>query len=229
MRLINEAVHDLFSNGNHLYFKISGTHENDTSYVRLNEKASESITKDEYFKGLYGEKYKFIMHYMKENPSSSSFGEDGSVYVCPHQESVIYKFDRNGSLVRKYHEMRKTDNIFDISVQGESIWCVYTSTHTVKRFSLRDGKEELTLSEGHPGGRKGTVFTYPESIIFHDDTAFIADRGNKRIARTDLSTMKTESYMEMPEPVYRYERLGSLEYVLMNADLYELQPGHGEG
>ncbi|HSP47074.1 MAG TPA: hypothetical protein VLN47_03250 [Clostridiaceae bacterium] len=229
MRLINEAVHDLFSNGNHLYFQISGPHEKDTSYVRLNEKASESITKDEYFKGLYGEKYKFIMHYMKENPSSSSFGEDGSVYVCPHQESVIYKFDRNGSLVRKYHEMRKTDNIFDISVQGESIWCVYTSTHTVKRFSLRDGKEELTLSEGHPGGRKGTVFTYPESIIFHDDTAFIADRGNKRIARTDLSTMKTESYMEMPEPVYRYERLGSLEYVLMNADLYELQPGHGEG
>lgn len=229
MRLINEAVHDLFSNGNYLYFKVSGPKENETRFVRLHAEGPESITKDEYFKGLYGEKYKYIMHYMKEKPSASAFGEDGSVYVCPHQESVIYKFDRNGSLVRKYHEMKKPDNIYDIAVQGESIWCVYTSAHTVKRFSLKDGKEELTLSEGHPGGKKGTVFTYPESILLEEDTVFVADMGNKRVARTDLSTMETESYMEMPEPVYRYARLGSTEYVLLNADLYELPAGHGEG
>lgn len=222
MRLINEAVHDLFSTGNYLYFQISGAQESENRFARLNGLESETITKDEYFKGLYGEKYKFIMHYMKDRPAARSFAKDGSVYVCPPQESIIYKFDKNGSLVRKYHEMRKIDNISDIEVQEESIWCVFTTAHTVKRFSLKDGKEELSLSEGNPGGRKGTVFTYPESILVKEDTIFVSDMGNKRITKTDLTTMETESYLEFPEPVYRYERLGDAEFVLLNSDLYQL-------
>lgn len=222
MRLINEAVHDLFSTGNFLYFQISGTDENENRYARLTGLESETITKDEYFKGLYGEKYRYIMHYMKDRPAASSFAKDGSVYVCPPQESIIYKFDKNGSLVRKYHEMRSTDSIHDIAVQEESIWCVYTDAHTVKRFSLKDGKEELSLSEGNPGGRKGTVFTYPESILVGDDAIFVADMGNKRITKTDIATLQTESYLELQEPVYRFERIGDAEFVLLNSDLYQV-------
>lgn len=222
MRLINEAVHDLFANGNSLYFQISGTHENENRFARLSGEESETITKDEYFKGLYGDKYKYIMHYMKDQPAARSFTKDGSVYVCPSKESIIYKFDKNGSLVRKYHEMRKIDNIYDIAVQEESIWCVYTSAHTIKRFSLKDGKEELSLSEGNPGGRKGTVFTYPESILVKDDAIFVADMGNRRIAKTDLTTLETESYLELSESVYRFERLGDKEFVLLNSDLYQI-------
>jgi hypothetical protein len=55
---------------------------------------------------------------------------------------------------------------YDISLHENSIWCAYPTSHTVKRFSLQDGKEELIISEGSMGDDRGTIFCYPESILF---------------------------------------------------------------
>ena len=60
--------------------------------------------------------------------------------------------------------MEQVDAVYDIAVYGDSIWCAYPTSHTVKRFSLEDGSLEVSISDGEIGMDRGSLFCYPESL-----------------------------------------------------------------
>ena len=222
MKLIKELIYDLFADDNFLYFEVPDERGEDTQYMRYNEFNFEVINSEQYFKGRYGINYKKIMHYFKDRKASTVTDRNGDLFVCFYQESIIYKFDKNGLLLRKYNQMKDIDTVYDIALQDNSIWCAYPTSHTVKRFSLEDGKEELSVSEGSIGDDRGTIFCYPESILIEGDVMYVSDMGNKRICKVDLNTLKADSYIELPEPVLGYERLRSMEFVALDSGIYLL-------
>jgi hypothetical protein len=222
VKLIKEIVYDLFTDDNFLYFEVPKESEEDTQYMRYNEFNFEVIKKEEYFKARYGKDYEKIMDYFKDKNTSRITGKDGSMFVCFYQESIIYKFDKNGSLIRRYDQMQEIDTVYDIALQDNSIWCAYPTSHTVKRFSLENGEEELSVSEGSMRDNRGTIFSYPESILVQGNVMYVSDMGNKRICKVDLISLDVESYIEFSEPVLGYERLRNMEFVLLDSGLYLL-------
>ena len=222
MKLINKLTNGLFTDDKFLYFQTSDKRGENTQYIRYNELNLEAIKMEEYFKAYYGINYEKIMYYFKDCQAARTIHKDGSVFVCFYQESVIYKFDRNGLLIRKYYEMKSIDTIYDIALYENSIWCAYPTSHTIKRYSLEDGNEELTISEGSMGDDRGTIFCYPESILIQDNTMFVSDMGNKRLCKVDLITLEIENYIELPEQIFGYERLGNMEFVMLSSGLYLL-------
>lgn len=63
------------------------------------------ITEEEYFKALYVEIYEAMVDRFEDRSTSRCGEQDGFLYVCYDQESIIYNFDSNRSLIRKYEEM----------------------------------------------------------------------------------------------------------------------------
>lgn len=222
VKLIDKNAYASFTDENYLYFKVFDKRGDNEQYERYNGVNLEVIKKEEFFRAYYGVNYEKIMHYFKDYHTSRAFYRDGSVFVCFYQESIIYKFDRNGSLIRKYDEMRSIDTVYDIALHENSIWCAFPTSHTVKRFSLEDGKEELTVSEGSMGCERGTIFCYPESILVQDNIMYVSDMGNKRICKVDLRTLEVDNYKELTEPIFGYERIKNMEFMLLNSGLYLL-------
>lgn len=221
LREIRDSISGLFSDGNSLYLAATDI-RNNKAYMRYQDRGFESVTFDEYYRSRYGKNHKLIRACFKDMSTSRAIGRDGAIYVCHYQESVICKFDQSGALVRKYEEMGKVDRIHDIAIQGESIWCAYPTSHTIKRFSLQDGRLEVSLSEGDFGSDRGTIFSYPERLSIHGNTMYVSDMGNARVCRVDLNTLAVESHVEMAKPVYGFERLGNKEFVLSGSKLYLL-------
>lgn len=215
---ISDSVAVLFSDRKYLYFATSDN-MNNKKYMKYRV-IIEAVTHDEFFKARYGEHYERIMTCFPEWSTSTSIDNDGAVYACYYQESIIYKFDSKGSLVRKYEEMGQVDTIYDIAVYGNSIWCAYPTSHTVKRFSLKDGSLEASISEGDIGMDSGTIFSYPESLTLQGNMLYVSDMGNRRVCRVDLDTLVVDTHLEVEAPVFGYERLGDEEFVLVGSKLY---------
>lgn len=218
MILISDSVKVLFSERRYLYFATSDSRDS-MKYMKYRV-VIEAITHDEFYKAYYGEHYERIMVYFQEWSSSRSISQDGSIYVCYYQDSIIYKFDSEGSLVRKYEEMGQVNTIYDIVVYGDSIWCAYPTSHTVKKFSLGDGSLEASISEGDIGMDSGTIFSYPESLTLQGNILYVSDTGNRRVCRVDLDTLVVDTHLKVDGAVYHYERLGDEEFVLVNSELY---------
>lgn len=211
MKLISKNVIHSFVQGDYLYF-IEEV-KNSIKYYRYGKDTIEDILESEYYSKFYGTNYKKIIYYFGNSPTQRSFGEDGSLYVCFFQESKIYKFDNHGSLNRVYESMGCYDTIYDILIEGNSIWCAYPTSHTIKRFFLETEELEVVVSEGTIGGDRGTIFCYPETITRFQNDIYVADMGNKRICKVDLSSYKTKEYLKFESNVYGYERTNDMEFV----------------
>jgi len=116
--------------------------------------------------------------------------------------------------------MEQVDAVYDIAVYGDSIWCAYPTSHTVKRFSLEDGSLEVSVSDGGIGMDRGSLFCYPESLTLLENMLYVSDMGNERVCRINLDTLEVETYLEPDGPVFQYERVGEVEFVLVGTELY---------
>ena len=218
LKLIRESVAGIFSSNKDLYYSVSDDYGN--REYRKYRGEIEEITEEEYFKAFYGELYEPMVARFKDRSTSRCWDQEGSLYVCYYQESVIYKFDRSGSLMRTYEEMGQVDTVYDIAVYGDSIWCAYPTSHTVKRFSLEDGSLEVSISDGEIGMDRGSLFCYPESLTLLGNMLYVSDMGNEKVCRINLDTLEVETYLELDGPVFRYERVEDEEFVRVSNELY---------
>jgi hypothetical protein len=212
----------MFNDDEFLYFQELDERGNNVNYIRYGKSGRENIQKEDYFRARYGPYYKKIMAYFDNHPTSTTTHSDGSVFVCFYQESIIYRFDRNGILIRKYSEMGDIDTIYDVAIQKNSIWCAYPTSHTIKRFSIENGKEEMTVSEGRIGDDRGTVFCFPESISIYNYQLFVSDMGNQRICKVDLGTLEVDVHVQLSELVFGYGRAEEMEFAMLDTGLYLL-------
>ncbi len=218
LKLISESVAELFSDSKEIYYVVSDDYGN-RAYRKCRGEIVE-ITEEEYFKAFYGELYEPMVTRFGDRSTSRCWDQDGSLYVCYEQESVIYKFDRSGALLRKYEEMGQIDTVYDIAVYGNSIWCAYPTSHTVKRFSLEDGSLEVSVSDGGISMDRGSLFCYPESLTLLGNMLYVSDMGNERVCRINLDTLGVETYLELDGAVFQYERVGDEEFVQISNELY---------
>lgn len=218
LKLISESVAEIFSDSKDLYYVVSDDYGN--REYRKYRGETVGIMEEEYFKAFYGELYEPMLVRFGDRSTSRCWDQEGSLYVCYYQESVVYKFDRSGSLLRKYEEMGQIDTVYDIAVYGNSIWCAYPTSHTVKRFSLEDGSLEVSISDGEIGMDRRSLFCYPESLTLLENMLYVSDMGNEKVCRINLDTLEVETYLELDGAVFQYERVGDEEFVQISNDLY---------
>ena len=137
LKLISESVAEIFSDSKDLYYVVSDDYGN-REYRKYRGEIV-GIMEEEYFKAFYGELYEPMVARFGDRSTSRCWDQDGSLYVCYYQESVIYKFDRSGSLLRKYEEMGQVDTLYVSDMGNEKVCRINLDTLEVETYLELDG------------------------------------------------------------------------------------------
>ncbi|QQE73506.1 hypothetical protein KDJ56_16585 [Brevibacillus composti] len=122
----------LIKDGDSILFNKLGEYGEDLGYYRFNFKNIVEVSKTEYFKIKYGSAYEHVVKLFGDNITDSEFAPDGSLYVSFFQSSNIHHFDVHGVLLRTFEDPFNT--VYDIALDGNSIWCAYPTAHTIKNI-----------------------------------------------------------------------------------------------
>jgi RNA polymerase sigma factor (sigma-70 family) len=136
-----------------------------------------------------GQEYKFVKSWPAEmlglrEPSSIAVDKDGNFYITAR---IIYKFDPNGNLLRKFGSEGSGDGQFarpfGITVDGSgNIYVADTGNNRIQRF---DPDGNLLLKWGSQGFGDGQ-FKFPNGIAVDGlNNVYIADTQNHRIQKFD--------------------------------------------
>lgn len=201
-----------------LYYEMTDRGE-DIGYFSYSFGNIKKINKDTYSKEKFGIGYKNILKYFDNNVALRSYAtmEDGSIVVTEFKDSYIYKFDKNGNLIWVNDSMGKYDSIYSIAYHKDFLWCVYPVSSMIKKFSLNNFEEEISIGE-----RTNGIFNYPESAIVYNGKLYVCDMGNYRICTVDLATNKVEEYLKFNEPTWEYFKINGKEIVRLQSGIYIL-------
>jgi DNA-binding beta-propeller fold protein YncE len=212
MVLISQNSSYATRNNNSIYY-IEREWNNIDKYFKLSNKVKQEIDSDSFYREIYGIGYKKVLAKFGFKPLSVDYDAEGNIYVCFFQESLVYKLNKEGNILKIYEEMGKIDTIYDIAIEGEMIWCVYPTSHTIKKFALQDGRLLKTISEGDIGDEFGSIFTYPEDITIKDNYLYVSDMGNQRICSVNLITNEVKEYLKLKSNVFGFEKTDDMECI----------------
>jgi len=179
------------------------------------------VNEKEYFQKKYGNACEKIWTVYGNSMTSSIFDFDSNIYVNYYQDGLIRKFDNVGNLIMEYED--NFDTIYDIEVQGNSIWVAYPTANTIKKYALDNYEEEITLGERSDE----SIFCLPESIVIYGDYLYICDMGNCRIRKVDLGNLDIYDFMTFDEPVWEYVRTKEYEFVRLQSGIYSVKSSIG--
>jgi hypothetical protein len=146
--------------------------------------------------------------------------KDGTLITHFYQDSFFYKFNQQGEILWKTDLIGSFDTVYSIAIEGNSIWCAFPTNHTIKRYSLKTFKEEITIGDKEPWSYSAEIFNHPEDLFISGDLLYVADMGNERICKVDLKTFNIQEYKKLDEPVWSYMVVNNNELVLLDSGLY---------
>jgi len=214
-----EYIHSgwaLIADGDRILFHDSGEEGDKHDYYTY-DGILRQITEQEYFQKKYGNACEKIMTVYGKSMTGSMFDLDNNIYVNYYQDGLIRKFDHVGNLIKEYKD--NFDTIYDIEVQGNSIWVAYPTANTIKKYALDNYEEEFILGERSDV----SVLCLPESIVIYGDYLYICDMGNCRIRKVDLSNLELYDFMTFDEPVWEYVRIKENEIVRLQSGIYSVK------
>lgn len=174
------------------------------------------ISATQYFQLKYGQAFEKILKIYGDAITDTSYDLKGNLYVSFYQDGLIRKFNVNGNLINEFED--NFDTVYDIDIEGNSIWLAYPTANTIKRYALDDFAEEISLGDRS----NGTTFLLPESIVIYDGYLYVCDMGNHRIQKVNLSNLRIDNYRIFGEPVWEYVRTKNNEYVRLQSGIYLL-------
>ncbi|KOA19712.1 hypothetical protein CLHOM_18010 [Clostridium homopropionicum DSM 5847] len=114
--------------------------------------------------------------------------------------------------------MGKYDSIYSIAYDKDFLWCVYPVSNMIKKFSLNNFGEEISIGE-----RINGIFNYPVSAIVYDNKLYVCDMGNYRICTVDLAINEVKEYLKFNEPTWKYFKINGKEIVRLQSGIYILE------
>ncbi len=87
----------------------------------------------------------------------------------------------------------------------------------IVKYSLLQNRVVMRI-----GGDTSATFLNPVSVEEYDGFLFVCCKDARKIRRVRLSDYTVDEYKEFDEPVFKYLRVGSCEFVVLESGVYML-------
>jgi hypothetical protein len=191
-------------------------------YMRysLIDKSKSAVNIEEYNNVKSKNRYEI---FKKNHPNISisdsyiCFDELENLYFMFYQESVVYKYDKLGQLIKSYSFFGQFDTLYGIAIEKSSIWCLYSTSHMIRKFSLENLDEEISI-----GDESESILSYPQHLFVENGYVFVCDMGNKRICRINLVDFTLNEHIKFDEHIWEFYKSNSLEVIRLQSGIYIL-------
>lgn len=128
-------------------------------------------------------------------------------------------FTPEGSCVRRYEITYQGAPACNPVAYEKSLWCVVPERDAIINYSIDEARVLLRI-----GGGAQSAFSYPTSITLIRGNIYVCNRDSHKIRTVQIgnNTYAIDDYRTFNEPVYKYFRVGSREYALLDSGVYEI-------
>ncbi len=170
-----------------------------------------------YLEAKYGSEFQNISQILGDYISCTSavLESGGAVTLYPSGEMTF--FDTDGTVAKTSELIYQGCPARDIALDGACFWSTVPSKNAIVRYSPVEGRVLLRI-----GGGPSNAFDRPVSITKIDDKLYICNEGSCKIRTIRLEDYAVKDYAVFNEPVYKYFKIGTNEYVLLASGIYLL-------
>ena len=170
-----------------------------------------------YLEAKFGAEYKSIATALGDylTCSAAILKSGGVVSLYPTGELTL--FDVDGSVAWSGQLLYQEKETRDIALDGTCFWSTVPDINAIIRYSPVEKRVLLRI-----GGGSSTAFNRPVAISKYDDKLYICNKGNNKIRTIRLEDYAVKDYAVFNEPVNKYFRVGSKEYVLLDSGIYRI-------
>lgn len=222
LKIVSLDIVDLISFPSGILFVLKENLENDAVKVSfysfdIATKSIATVTKNAYLLSKFGPSYAPIAKQLGDYVSCDTAKLwNGHTFII-YSTGEMGIFDENGSLLRTGDLMYNDSPARDVTPDNNYIWSVVPEQNLIIKYSLLQNRVVMRI-----GGDNSTTFSSPVSIQEYDGYLYVCNKDSRKIRRVKLSDFSVEDYKEFDEPVYKYLRVGSDEFAVLDSGVYML-------
>ena len=180
-------------------------------------KSIATVTKNAYLLTKFGASYAPIAKQLGDYVSCDTAKLwNGQTFII-YSTGEIGIFDEKGELLHTGDLKYKDLPARDVTTDNNYIWSVVPSGNLIVKYSLLQNRVVMRI-----GGDNTTTFSNPVAIEEYDGYLYVCNQDTCKIKRIRLSDFSVDEYKEFDEPVYKYLRVGTNEFAVLESGVYML-------
>ena len=222
LKIVSLDIVDLLSFPSGILFVLKENLDNGTVKVSfysfdIATKSIASVTKSAYLLTKFGPAYTPIAKQLGDYVSCDTAKLwNGHTFII-YSTGEMGIFDEKGALVRTGDLMYGGVPARDVAVDNNYIWSAVPAKNMVVKYSLLQDRVVMRI-----GGEGSTTFVNPVSVEAYDGYLYVCCKDARKIRRMKLSDFTVDEYKEFDEPVFKYLRVGSYEFAVLESGVYML-------
>ncbi len=174
-----------------------------------------TVTKNAYLLTKFGNSFESIAKQLGDYVSCDVAKLwNGQTFII-YSSGEIGIFDENGTLLRTGDLTYRDAPARDVTTDNNYIWSVVPAKNLIIKYSLLQNRVVMRI-----GGDNSTTFSNPVAVSEYDGYLYVCNRDSCKIKRVRLDDFSVEEYKEFDEPVYKYIKVGSKEFVALASGVY---------
>lgn len=137
--------------------------------------------------------------------------------VVSYQDGRLLVIGNGGEIVSECSVEYLDNPACSPAVVGTDLWLAVPDSNAIINYSVKHNRTEFRI--GSPSAK---AFCHPTHISVYDNKLFICNANSYKIRTIGLDNYTDADYCVFNEPVYKYFRVGDVEYVVMQSGVYSL-------
>ena len=144
--------------------------------------------------------------------------------VLPDMRVIVLTPDSNCALFNKDGSLAWTgefsyhDNYVRSPFTNDKyFWCTVPEENSIVQFDAASLKTHIRIGNVDSG-----AFVSPVTLSIYDDVVYVCNSSIGKIKTVSLPSYAVDEYKTFEEPIYRYFRVGTAEFVWLKSGLYLL-------
>ena len=222
LKIVSVDIVDLLSFPSGILFVIKENLENGSVKVSfysfdIATKSIASVTKNAYLLTKFGAAYAPIAKQLGDYVSCDSAKLwNGDTFII-YSTGEMGIFNEDGALLRTGDLTYNGAPARDVAVDNNFIWSTVPSKNLIVKYSLLQNRVVMRI-----GGENTSTFATPVSVEEYDGYLYVCCKDSRKIKRVKLADFSVDEFKEFDEPVFKYLRVGTNEFVVLESGVYML-------
>lgn len=174
----------------------------------------EKIPVISYIKYKFGENAALLARELGDFVTCTVVSMSNSMIVS-YQDGRLLVIGSGGEIVSELHVEYLENPACSPAVVGNDLWLTVPDSNAIINYSVKHNRTEFRI--GSPSAK---AFCHPTHLSVYDNKLFICNANSYKIRTIGLDNYTDADYYVFNEPVYKYFRVGDIEYAVMRSGVY---------
>lgn len=137
--------------------------------------------------------------------------------IVSYTDGRLLVIGSGGEIMSELHVEYLDNPACSPAVVGADLWLTVPDSNAIINYSVKHNRTEFRI--GSPNAK---AFCHPTHLSVYDNKLFICNANSYKIRTIGLDNYTDADYYVFNEPVYKYFRVGDVEYAVMHSGVYSL-------